>query len=348
MASCCPEIPRARFRVLFFALLAAVCAATGQRAGVAVAAVCFAVGIASILVAHARGRRLALTFVTIDWLGLGLVWAATGGSSSPFLYTLPVLLAAHLLPTPSREWLHVASPLAAGVAVMLIADPTLGGSRLLGFLKLAGLVLVGFAPVLLASRRRTVQCARGERRGANGRAVSRSRRSPRAPAEVQHATVARVPTVDPTTGFHGLPRVADLLTGMMRDAAASHEAVGVICLRLVHWQDIRGFSGELAAEAAAAAAARRLRRHLRADDLAFRVRGDTFLIVCRDRTTSRARALAAQLAAELDGQRFERSGERLSVASGVSSFPATASLEALLREAAAGAEAGERPAASAR
>jgi GGDEF domain-containing protein len=154
--------------------------------------------------------------------------------------------------------------------------------------------------------------------------------------------------VDPTTGFHGLPRVAGLLTAMMHDAAESHEAIGLVCVRLIRWADIRGFHGELAAEAAAAQAARRLRRHVRPGDLAFRVRNDTFLLACRGKTLSKAHELAAELAAELDSHRLERSGERLTAVCGVASFPTTRSLEDLLREAAAGAEAGGQRAASVR
>jgi GGDEF domain-containing protein len=346
MASCCPEIPRARFRVLFFALMALVCALAGYRLPLLVAACCFGIAILSGLVAHAHARRLALTFVTVDWLGLGLMCAASGGSHSPLLYAVPVLLALHLAPTPSREWLHVAAPLAAGVAVLLIADPTLGGSRFLGFLRLAGLLLVGFAPVLLLSRRRSLQ----------GQSRTRREREVGAPPVRRHATAATSaggavdppapgaprPVVDPTTGFDGLPRVADLLTAMMADATESHQAVGLICVRLKRWADIRSFHGDLAAEAAAAQAARRLRRHLRPGDHVFRVRSDTFLLACRHQTYSRVRELAAELTADLDGQRVERSGERLTAACGISSFPATRSLESLLREAAAGAEAGDR------
>jgi GGDEF domain-containing protein len=346
MASCCPEIPRTRFRVLFFALLALVCALAGYRLSLVIAACCFGIGILSGLVAHAHGRRLALTFVTVDWLGLGLMCAASGGSHSPLLYAVPVLLALHLAPTPPQEWLHVAAPLAAGVAVLLIADPTLGGSRFLGFLRLAGLLLVGLAPVLLLSRRRSLQGQSRTRRG-HGAAS--------APPAPRHASAASAsgaaeppaqgagrPVVDPTTGFDGLPRVADRVTAMMADATETHQAVGLICVRLQRWSDIRSFHGDLAAEAAAAQAARRLRRHLRPGDHAFRVRSDTFLLACRHQTYSRVRELAAELTADLDGQRVERSGERLTAACGISSFPATRSLESLMREAAAGAEAGDR------
>jgi GGDEF domain-containing protein len=119
-------------------------------------------------------------------------------------------------------------------------------------------------------------------------------------------------------------------------------------VRLIRWADIRGFHGELAAEAAAAQAARRLRRHVRPGDLAFRVRNDTFLLACRGKTLSKAHELAAELAAELDSHRLERSGERLTAVCGVASFPTTRSLEDLLREAAAGAEAGGQRAASVR
>jgi GGDEF domain-containing protein len=348
MASCCPEIPRARFRVLFFALLASVCALAGYRLPLAVATCCFGIGILSALVAHSRGRRLALTFVTVDWLGLGLMCAASGGSHSPLLYAVPALLALHLAPTPPPEWLHVAAPLAAGVAMLLVTDPTLGGSRFLGFLRLTGLLLVGLIPVLFLNRWRSTRIQERTRHGrATGGAVRSSRR-PAGAAVLAGAVAQRPahgkarPVVDPTTGFDGLPRVADLLTAMMADATESHQAVGVICVRLLRWSDIRGFHGDLSAEAAAAQAARRLRRHLRPGDHAFRVRSDTFVLACRHQTYSRARELAAELSAELDGQRLERSGERLTAACGVSSFPATRSLESLLREAAAGAEAGDR------
>lgn len=322
MASRIPELPRARFRVLFFALLAIGCAATGWWPAVGVATVCMTIGIVSTLVAHSRGRDLTLTFVTIDWLGLGLLATITGGSGSPLLYTLPVLVTCHLLPTPPSEWLHVVSPTLAGIAVLLIADPALGGDRPAGYARLAGLMVLGLLPPLLLHRHELAATRAGS--------PPRRRRAPRATTGRQPAGAG----ADPTTGFHSLPRVADLLGGMLRSAARDHEAVGLVCVRLVRWHDIRGFHGGLAAEAAAAAAARHIRRHTRPSDLVFRVCDDTFLLALRDRTTSQARTVGAELQGALAAHRLDRGGERLTAVFGVSSFPATRSLQELLQQAA--------------
>jgi len=329
MASRVPEIPRARFRVLYFTIVAVACAAAGWWPAVGVATACVAVGIVSVLVAHGRGRDLALTFVTVDWLGLGLLAALTGGLRSPLIYTLPVLVACHLLPTAPSEWSRVLAPSLAGLAVLLIADPSLGGDRLTGAVTLAGLLLAGCLPPFLVRRQsHPITVVARRRRQRRRRPAAGTPRDPRVPA-----------TVDATTGFHGLPRVADLVTGMLHDATRLHEAVGIVCVRLVFWQDLRDFRGELAAEAAAAAAARHIRRHIGPLDLAFRVSGDTFLLALRDRTTSQAQLVAAELQAALAAHRLERSGQRLTAVSGVSSFPATRSLQELLLLAADGAAA---------
>ncbi|MBM3147041.1 MAG: GGDEF domain-containing protein [Actinobacteria bacterium] len=324
MASRVPEIPRARFRVLHFTLLAVACAVAGWWPAVGLAAACVGAGIVSVLVAHSRGRDLALTFVTVDWLCVGIMTALTGGLRSPLMYTLPILVACHLLPTDPSEWSRVLAPSLAGLAVLLIADPSLGGSRLLGAATFAGLLLAGCLPPLLVRRRFP--------------SVASRRRTPRRRRQAAGAScIPRVPaTVDATTGFHGLSRVADLVTGIVRDATRLHEAVGIVCIRLVSWQDLRDVRGELAAEAAAAAAARHIRRHIGPLDVAFRVSGDTFLLALRDRTTSQAQAVAAELQAALAAHRVERSGRRLTAVSGVSSYPATRSLQELLQLAADG------------
>lgn len=331
MASRVPEIPRARFRVLYFTLLAIACAVAGWWPAVGIAAACVGVGIVSVLVAHGRGRDLALTFVAVDWLGLGIMAALTGGLRSPLTFTLPVLVTCHLLPTAPAEWSRVLAPSLAGLAVLLIADPSLGGDRLIGAAVFAGLLLAGCLPPLLMRRRSSPSTGVSRRRSQRRlRPAAGAPRTPRVPA-----------TVDATTGFHGRSRVADLVTGMLRDATRLHEAVGIVCIRLVFWQDLRDFQGELAAEAAAAAAARHIRRHIGPLDLAFRVSGDTFMLGLRDRTTSQAQTVAAELQAALAAHRLERSGQRLTAVSGVSSYPATRSLRELLQSAADGVAAVE-------
>jgi GGDEF domain-containing protein len=330
MASRCPEIPRARSRILFFALLSAVCAALGWWPATGVACLGLAGGFISLPVAHSRGRRLALSFVTLDWLFMGLLWVITGGASSPLLYALPVLLAVHLIPTPRADWAYATAPMLAGVAVLFIGAGDVAGGRWFLCAKLAGLTAAGFLPLLLRRRR--------DRRLDEARAADSP--AARAPDHRRHRipVVAPKPGVDPTTGLPGLPRVSDTLTGMIREAAAAHEALGIVCVCLQRWTDVRELQGELAAEAAAAAAARHVRRHLRARDEAFRVRGDTFLLALRDRTTSQAERVAAELGAELAAHRLERTGETLRAICGVSSYPAQRSVEDLLRNAALAAE----------
>jgi len=330
MASHCPEIPRARSRILFFAVLSAACAALGWWPAAGVACLGLASGLISLPIAHSRGRRLALSFVTLDWLCMGLLWGVTGGASSPLLYTLPVLLAVHLIPTPRADWVYVATPMLAGVAVLFIGAGDVAGGRWFLCAKLAGLTAAGFLPLLLRQRRHRRLDATNVADSPAARASDRRRQ--RTPV------VAPKPGVDPTTGLPGLPRVSDTLTEMIHEAAASHEALGIVCVCLQRWTDMREKQGELAAEAAAAAAARHVRRHLRTRDEAFRVRGDTFLLALRDRTTSQAERVAAELEAELAAHRLERSGETLRAICGVSSYPARRSIEGLLRDAALAAE----------
>jgi len=326
MASRCPEIPRARFRILFFAILAIACAVAGWWPAAAVACLGLAAALVSLPVAHGHGRRLALSFVTLDWLCLGLVWVVTGGLASPLIYTLPLLLAAHLLPTPRHDWMYVTGPMLAGVAVLLIGTGGGAGGRVLLFTQLAGLTAVGLLPPYLLRRRRSGRLTR--------RQEPRERRAARTGPRLSTTR----PDVDPTTGLPGLPRVIDSLTAVVREAAATHQAVGVVCVRLERWTQLRDSRGELAAEAAAAAAARHVRRHLRPRDEAFRVRGDTFLLVLRDKTTSQSERVAAELGAALAAHRLERGRETLQAACGVSSYPATRSIADLLRESATAAE----------
>ena len=327
MASRCPEIPRARSRILFFAILAVVCAALGWWPGAAVACLGLAAALVSLPVAHNHGRRLALSFVTLDWLCLGLVWVVTGGTASPLIYTLPVLLAGHLLPTPRHDWMYVAAPMLAGVAVLLIGTGGAAGGRLLLCTQLAGLTAAGFLPPFLL--RRTQSVRPGRARGHREERLARAGAPPSATSPSD---------VDPTTGLPGLPRVTEALTAMMREAAATHQALGIVCVRLERWAHVRESRGELAGEAAAAAAARHMRRHLGPRDEAFRVRGDTFLLALRDKTTTQSERVAAELGAALAAHRLEHGGETLRAACGVSSYPATRSIAGLLRRSAAAAE----------
>jgi GGDEF domain-containing protein len=77
--------------------------------------------------------------------------------------------------------------------------------------------------------------------------------------------------------------------------------------------------------------ARRARRHLRSDDLAFRVAPDAFLLALPGRDLGAARAVAAAIdedvAASLIGGRRQR------LESGVACFPTVRRLDDLLREA---------------
>jgi GGDEF domain-containing protein len=79
---------------------------------------------------------------------------------------------------------------------------------------------------------------------------------------------------------------------------------------------------------------RRLKRRLRADDTAFRVSVDTFILTLPGMTLPQARGVAAELCHDVAAELIER--QRQTLSAGASSFPTVRGLDALLHEAYAG------------
>jgi diguanylate cyclase (GGDEF)-like protein len=296
------ELLRARYRVLFFAGFSLSCFASGGRASLAVAAAALVLAVLSWRVALAQGSSLAVTFVTLDWLALGLALGLGNGTRSWLMVSIPLLVITELLPCRRQDRLALLAPAATTLAVLLIVDPTLGGSRFVGLLEVAGLVAAGALPVMLLGRPRS---------GRNGR--------------------KRAPAVDPTTGFSTLSRVADLLGNMLREAADEHAPLSVICVRLHGFGQTTEFLGHARAEQVVGAVARKLRHRLRPGDLAFRVSADTFLFALRERLPGEARSEAAGMRHDVASGLVEH--QRQTISTGVASYPAARGLESLLREA---------------
>ncbi len=298
-----PELLRARYRVLFFLVFTLMCCSADGRASLVIAAVGFVIALASWRVAVAQGGYLSMSFATLDWLVVGLALALAGGTRSWLLFAVPLLTLAELAPSARRERPYVLAPVLTMFAVLLIADPALGGMRVLGLMKVAGLVVGG---ALAGSRRRPTR---------------RRRRDDR----------RRLPAVDRTTGFSTLSRVADLLGTLLSEAAEEHEPLSVICVRLDAFPQTLAFLGPRRAEAVVGAVSRRLQRRLRSGDLAFRVNPDTFLLALRGRLPGQARSEAAGIRHDVSIAVVEH--QRQTVSTGVASYPAARTLEALLREA---------------
>ncbi len=292
-----PALLRSRLRLPFFAALAVVCFAGGQIPAAAVAGAGVVVALLSLQVARLRGEDYSLTFVAVDWLALGLTIALAGGVASWLVLSVPVLAFAHLAASPRATWPYLLAPSLLLIVVLAIADPALGGHRLLRTVELLTLV------------------------GGGAAGAARLRRPPRR---------RQTASVDETSGFYSGRRLDELLQGCLADAAADHEPMSVVYLRLEHFKDCRDFMGA-GSDALVAAVARRLRRQLRGDDLAFRVADDVFVVALRERALPEARAIAAGLAHEVAAHPIE--GHRLTLAWGVSAYPAVRDCRAMLNEA---------------
>ena len=296
-----PELLRGRFRTLFFAALAALCVLTQQRAALAPALLGLVLGICSIKLARQRGHTLAHTLVVLDWLLLGVVVVLSGGAHSWLLLAVPPLVVVHLCASPRADWPFLLAPALLLVIVVAIADPTLGGNKATGLARLFVLVAAG---------------------GIIAHELHRPRQR------------QRVVSVDGTTGFYTAERLRSLLADAMREATAQHDPLSVVCLRLDHFRDSQDFLGAQGSELLVRGVARRLKRRLGADDTAFRVGADTFILTLPGMTLPEARRVAAELCHDVAAELIERRRQTLSV--GASSFPTVRGLDALLHEAYAG------------
>ena len=271
---------------------------TQHRAAVTPALLGAVLGIWSVRLARRRGRTLAHTLVVLDWLLVGVVVALSGGAHSWLLLTVPPLVVGHLSASPRADWPFLLAPALLLVIVLAIADPTLGGDKATGLARLFVLVTAG---------------------GIIAHELHRPRQR------------QRVVTVDGTTSFYTAERLRPLLAGAMREASAQHEPLSVVCLRLDHFHDSQDFLGAQGSEQLVNGVARRIKRRLRADDTAFRVSADTFVVTLPGMTLPQARQVGAELCHDVAAQLIER--HRQTMSAGASSFPTVRSLDALLHDA---------------
>ena len=175
---------------------------------------------------------------------------------------MPVLVVTQLLPSQKAESPYLVGPSLLCPIVLAIADPQLGGHKIVSLGAFAGLVLAGLAVAL------------------------RLRRAP------HRGRSAVAPAVDPTTGFYTRSRLGLLVPPELAQAEAAHEPLALVSVRLDHFRDLRDFSGQQGSEAVVQTVARRLKRTLGPDDLAFRLGPDRWPSRCRS-TTRAPRELGA-------------------------------------------------------
>ncbi len=196
------------------------------------------------------------------------------------------------MPSDKAEWPYLVGPSLLVPIVLSIADPSLGGHRVIALGALAGLVLAGLA------------------------AAARLRRGPR------RRGTAAAPAVDPTTGFYTRSRLRLLLPAELAAAEAAHQPLTLVCVRLDHFRDLHDFSGEQGCEAVVQTVARRLKRTLGPDDLAFRLTPDTLAFTLRDRDARATRTWAQAAGHEVAGRLIDRHRQTLSF--GCASYPPSA------------------------
>jgi diguanylate cyclase (GGDEF)-like protein len=255
-----------------------------------------ALGMYSVHVARLRSDELAHTFAVLDWLLLGCALVFSGGAESWLLGAVPVLAMGQLAGAPRKDWPYLLAPTLLLLIVLAIADPSLGGSRAGGVAKVAVLAAGGWV------------------------AATRLKRAP--------ARRRRPARVDDTTGFYTGERLEELLGAGMDAALAEHQPLSVVFLRLEHFQDCHDFLGAERSEQLVRGVARRIERRLAADDRAFRVRADGFVLVLAGRTLAEARGLAAEIAHDVSSDLI--AGRRQTLAAGASSFPTIRRLPDLL------------------
>ena len=291
-----PALLRGRFRTLFFLLLGVSALLLGQRVAVAPCLLGVLLGLYSVSVARGRGTDSGHTLEVADWLLLGCTLAFSGGAESWLLGFVPLLALGQLAGTPRREWPYLLAPTLLLLIVLAIADPSLGGSRAGGVAKLVVLVAGGWV------------------------AATRLRRAP--------APRRRPARVDDTTGFYTGERLPELLGAGMASALSEHRPLSVVCLRLEHFGDCRDFLGSQGSEQLVKGVARRIERRLDADDRAFRVRADSFVLVLPGRSLAEARKLAEGTSHDVSSSLI--AGRRQTLAAGAASFPTVRRLEDLL------------------
>lgn len=301
----CAALLRGRFRTVFFSGLLALCLLTAHPAAAAAAGAALLAAFVSMRRAGRRGDGTALTAVAVDWLAMGLVAGLSGGAGSWLLLALPLLVMGELAPSPRGDWPYFVTPALLMIIVIAIVDPGMGGSPATVLLKIGVLVTGG---VLAAAR-----LQRGGQRQ------------------------VRTVTVDCSTGLYTARRLRPLLHERMDAALTAHEPLGLVRVRLDHFEDTRNFLGAEGCEELVRTVARRIGHHLRPDDLAFRVAADEFVLVLPDTGLGAARELGDTLAREVASNLIARQRQTLSV--GAASFPTVRALDDLLAAAAVSADA---------
>ncbi len=229
----------------------------------------------------------------LDWALLGIALALSGGAESWLLVTVPFLALGQLAGTSLGEWPFLVGPSLLLLVVLVIADPSLGGSRVGAVAKLAVLVAGG--------------CV----------AATRLRRRPAARARQAHA-----PKVDVSTGLSTGTCLPGFLESAAATALAEHRPLSVVYVRLEHYEDSRNFLGAEGSEGLVRGVARRAERSLCADGRAFRVRPDGLVLVLPGLSLAEARQTASDLAREVGGSLI--AGRRQTLATGAASFPTAA------------------------
>jgi len=287
---------RSRFRTFLFLLLAVLACAVGHPAAAVPAALGVLVGLLSGAVAHRQGQRLAHSFAVLDWLLLGCVLALAGGIHSWLLAAVPLLTAGQLGVSPHHDWPYLIAPASLLVIVLAIADPSLGGNKVVSVAVLFLLVAGGVATAYRVD-------------------PSRARR-------------ARLVRVDAVTGFHTARRLGEIVAPRMQVALAEQRPLSLVYLQLEHFEGNRGLLGARGGEALIKEVAQRLRGQLGPDDLAFRLAPDAFALVLPGRSLSEARALASAAADAISGGLI--AGRRQTLATGAAACPAADTVEELL------------------
>ena len=294
-----PELLRGGFRILFFALFG-LAALVSHLPAVIPALVGVGAGFLSLQMARRRGSAFAHSLVCLDYLLLGAGLALAGGTTSWLLLYVPVLVLGQLTVSPRSDWAFLIAPTLLLVIVLAIGDSSLGGNRIGGLAKLFALT-------------------------AGGIIVAHSLTRPRRQRRV------RTQSVDPTTGFYTRERLRSTMTDHVRDVAASHDSLAIVCLKIERFSDTHFFLGAKDSELLVRAIARRIERRLHGDDTAVRVAPDTFVLALPGRNITAARAEAAAMCHDVAAQLINR--QRHTMRSGASAFPAVREVEGLLQEA---------------
>lgn len=137
---------------------------------------------------------------------------------------------------------------------------------------------------------------------------------------------------DPSLGGHKVFALGALAGLVLAGwAAAAHQPLTLVCVRLDHFRDLHDFSGEQGSEAVVQTVARRLKRTLGPDDLAFRLSPDTLAFTLRERDARTARAWTQEAGHEVAGRLIDRRRQTLSF--GCASYPPLRDPRGLLDEA---------------